>query len=315
MKKVSIIIPVYNTEKHLPDCLDSLINQTLNEIEIILVNDGSTDGSQAVINEYQNKYPEKIKSAYQENAGVSAARNRGIKMATGKYVSFVDSDDFMELNSYELLYEYAEKNELEVLGFSFNEVRDGAVIPAVPIFPLLPALERLMVEQAMVTNKLFNREFLINNNLAFTEGIYYEDLEFIPRAIAKVKKGDWVDLHLYNYYTRQSSIMHQAKLSPKAYDIFLVLENLEKALGDFPEEMEYLYVEHLLFSAATRFICFKERRGLIKRLADVVRQKFPNWKNNRYFKKRNIKYRLFCFATYHKSVFALMLFAKLRSIL
>ena len=107
MYKVSVIIPVYNTEQYLNKCLDSLVNQTLKDIEIILINDGSTDNSQNIIDEYSAKYPDKIKSFIKENGGQATARNLGITKATGEYIGFVDSDDWIELNMYEELYNKA----------------------------------------------------------------------------------------------------------------------------------------------------------------------------------------------------------------
>lgn len=114
MIKVSIIVPVYNVEKYLPKCLDSLVNQTLKEIEIIVVNDGSPDNSQKVIDKYAKKYPKLIKSFYKENNGQASARNVGLEYANGKYISFVDSDDWLDLNALELMYNKLESNHAEI---------------------------------------------------------------------------------------------------------------------------------------------------------------------------------------------------------
>ena len=104
MPSVSIIIPVYNVEKYIEKCLESLVNQTLEDIELIIVNDGSTDNSENIILQYKEKYPNKIKYYTKQNGGLSDARNFGMPFATGKYVAFLDSDDYVETNMYELLY-------------------------------------------------------------------------------------------------------------------------------------------------------------------------------------------------------------------
>ena len=103
MCKVSVIVPVYNTEKYIDKCLDSLVNQTMKDVEIIVVNDGSIDHSEEKIKNYENNYPKMIKYLKKENGGLSDARNYGIKYATGKYLAFVDSDDYIELDSCENL--------------------------------------------------------------------------------------------------------------------------------------------------------------------------------------------------------------------
>ena len=107
MVKVSVIVPVYNVEKYLTQCLDSLVNQTLKDIEIIIVNDESPDNSQAIIDKYAKRYPKIIKAYKKKNGGLSDARNYGIERATGDYIGFVDSDDFVELDMYEDLYKAA----------------------------------------------------------------------------------------------------------------------------------------------------------------------------------------------------------------
>ena len=110
MYKVSVIVPVYNTEKYLKKCLDSLVHQTLKEIEIILINDGSTDNSQKIIDEYVLKYPKLFKVFSQKNSGQAVARNLGIKNSKGEFIAFADSDDYLEIDAYEKAYNYAVKN-------------------------------------------------------------------------------------------------------------------------------------------------------------------------------------------------------------
>lgn len=316
MKKVSIVVPVYNTEKYLRKCLNSLVGQTLEDIEIIVVNDGSPDNSQAIIDEYMKNHPSVVKGISQKNAGLSAARNAGLKKATGEYVSFVDSDDYVDIDMTETLYNYASQNGLDILGFGYKELQQDRTLRSVSTFSDEPVQKQLMIKQTMACNKLFRREFLEENQLQFVSGIYYEDLEFVPRAVALTEKVAWLDVYPYNYIIRGSSIMHQKKFNPKFHDIFLVLDTLEKSIGkEFPEELEYLYIEHLLFSAAGRFLAYKERKELINKISLVMKQKFPNWKNNRYFKKRNLKYRLFCAVAYKRQISNLLLLAKLRSMI
>ena len=112
--KVSIIIPVYGVEKYVSKCLESLVNQTLNDIEIIVVNDGTKDNSQKIIDKYVKKYPDKVKSFIKENGGQGSARNYGLKQANGDYIGYVDSDDYVELEMYEKLYNKAISDNLDI---------------------------------------------------------------------------------------------------------------------------------------------------------------------------------------------------------
>ena len=114
MKSVSVIVPVYNVEKYLARCLDSLLGQTQPDIEILVVNDGSTDTSGRIVDEYAQKYPDRIRAFHMENEGVSAARNRGVAEAEGKYLTFVDSDDYVTVDYLELMVEAAEKNHSDL---------------------------------------------------------------------------------------------------------------------------------------------------------------------------------------------------------
>ena len=126
MVKVSVIVPVYNVEKYIEKCLESLVNQTLKDIEIIVVNDGSPDNSQKIIDKYVQKYPKKIKSYIKENGGQGSARNFGLQKAEGEYIGYVDSDDYVELDMYEKLYNKAKKENLDiVICGSHNVTEEG----------------------------------------------------------------------------------------------------------------------------------------------------------------------------------------------
>ena len=110
MYKISVIVPVYNTEKYIKKCLDSLVNQTMKNIEIIVVNDGSNDHSEEIIKDYENKYPEMVKYYKKENGGLPSARNYGLEKAKGEYIAFVDSDDYIDKELFSKLDEYIDKN-------------------------------------------------------------------------------------------------------------------------------------------------------------------------------------------------------------
>ena len=124
MAKVSVIVPVYGVEEWLERCLNSLVNQTLEDIEIIVVNDGSPDNSQAIIDRFEKEYPNKVKGYIKENGGLSDARNYGIPYATGEFVAFVDSDDYVDVTMYEKLYNEAKEKDAEIVVCGYFKVNE-----------------------------------------------------------------------------------------------------------------------------------------------------------------------------------------------
>lgn len=226
--KISIIIPVYNVEKYLRECLDSVINQTLNEIEIICINDGSTDGSLEILKEYK-KRDRRIKVLSQENKGLSATRNVGIKLSQGEYINFLDSDDLLELNTMELLYQKAKRHNLDVLYFDakvFFESDDLAhkhkgyinyyarknqeddVKNGISYFS---ALMRDKMYCSSAALQIINRHYLEKINLFFHEGIYHEDELYTLKSMLPANRVSHLHKELYIRRIRDDSIMVQEK--------------------------------------------------------------------------------------------------------
>lgn len=207
MVKVSIIIPVYNTEKYLEECLACLLRQTMKEFELICVDDGSNDASGTILKRYAQKYPEVIKCIFQENSGQSIARNRALEMATGDYVYFMDSDDILLATTLEETYNICVKDKLDVLFFSgetffeskslaesrtdFNEryLRKGAYKSIVSGKQLLQELVENKDYIVSPCLSLVRREFLCINGIKFEEGIIHEDNLFCFEILIRAEKG------------------------------------------------------------------------------------------------------------------------------
>ncbi len=184
MAKVSVIVPIYNNEKYLKECLDSICNQTLTDIEIICVNDGSEDNSLKIIEEYKQK-DNRIILINQDNLGVSAARNNGIKIATGEYIGFVDSDDYIDNDFYEKLYNAAKHNDsdMAVAGIiRFKGVRKKYMLKFNEELRLTNINKIMQLcripRQCYTVNKIYKRNLLLEHNLFFKEGVYYKDVRF-----------------------------------------------------------------------------------------------------------------------------------------
>ncbi|HIY62971.1 MAG TPA: glycosyltransferase [Candidatus Mediterraneibacter stercoripullorum] len=198
---VSVIIPVYNVEQYLRQCLDSVVNQTLKDIEIICVNDSSTDNSLAILNEYAAR-DSRIKVITQPNGGAGAARNNGLSASTGKYLSFLDSDDFFEPDMLELAYEKAEEDKADFVVFQSDQyytdddkfVQVAWTLREKEIPPYTPFSHRQMTDNIFKVfvgwawDKLYNRDFVERNHLLFQEQRTSNDMLFVFSAVAIAKR-------------------------------------------------------------------------------------------------------------------------------
>ena len=210
MKKVSIIIPVYNAEKHLKRCIDSVIDQEYSDLEIILINDGSTDDSEKIMNEYKNKYPNLINCYSKENTGVADTRNFGIEKANGEYIMFLDCDDYIDKSLFESCKQYIEDN-IELIKFKLQRVNEkGKVLEIVngAIFDKVSGQEgfnKLYCTDVLLDSPcvyLIKKEIFIRNNLKFMVGTEHEDFGLIPFIIVLAKT--MVSINFYGYYYVQS---------------------------------------------------------------------------------------------------------------
>lgn len=213
MVDVSIIVPIYNGEKYLNQCLDSLSNQTLKNIEIICVNDGSTDKTSSILNTYSAK-DNRFKIITTENHGQGSARNTALNEANGEYIAFIDADDWIELNSIELLYKNAKLNDLDMLFFQMvNYMQSSDTFVSTDLYNI-KSFENNGIDGNMVFNhntthdflfeipvgpvsKLYKRQFLESNNLRFSEGIFFEDNSFFYNAYFYCEKAGFLKKQLY----------------------------------------------------------------------------------------------------------------------
>lgn len=217
---VSVIIPVYNTEKYLEECLKSVINQTLKEIEIICIDDGSTDNSPDILKEYSEK-DGRIRIYSQTNKGQGAARNRGIDLAKGEYVYFIDSDDFMEINALEKAYDCCKQYDLDFVMFQIINYIDESKeyyedytynIASLlehekfkGVFNYKDCGEKIFEITVQPCNKLYKREFLLNHNIRFPEGLIFEDNVFFFNIMLSAQRTYVIKKHLYIRRRRKGS--------------------------------------------------------------------------------------------------------------
>lgn len=229
MKKVSIIVPVYNMEKYLKQCMDSLVNQTLKDIEVIVINDGSKDKSLDILKKYKKKYPNIVKIIDQENGGISVARNNGISVATGKYIGFVDSDDYIKLDMFEKLYNEIEKTKSDIVVCDFEEyhMKDET-------FKYIYVTDKIIFDNfyedtSIINtidyapwNKLYKRELF--DDIKFIKNTKYEDLNAILKIFLISKKISTVKESLYLYRINEDG--ETKTVNKKVEDILIILQDL-----------------------------------------------------------------------------------------
>lgn len=309
MNSFSIIVPVYNVYKYIDKCLKSLVNQTYNNYEIIIVNDGSTDDSYKIIDKYKNKYPKLIKSYKKENGGLCTARNYGIKKAHNDYLIFVDSDDYIETNTLEIINKTLEQKETDILVFNYKAIYCDHIINVNTFNKEIKELDRrYLISVPSACNKVIKRKLFSDNDFMFDENVYYyEDLATIPRLIKYTDKIAYIDDYLYNYFVRGESLTNEKNYKEKmSEDIFYAVNILRKELNrKYKEEIEYLYIEHLLRNAGIRFIDYK-KFNKIDEIKEEITKYYSNWQLNKYYKTYyNYKQKIICNLIYKKKFFLL----------
>lgn len=235
MIKLSIIIPVYNVEKYVGRCVESCLKQDLplSDYEILVINDGSQDGAVGVVHQFALQY-HNIRIVEQENAGLSAARNNGLKKAKGEYVWFADSDDYIESNVLGYLISECYSRELDVLCFGLQlSYENGNKIPYVVADDSKGEVLRgerfvsLVGMPPAAWCAIYRKKFLFEKSLLFLEGIIHEDQEFTPRAYFLAQRIKYCSVIVYNYFQRQGSIMTSPeKRAKKAKDLLTVCDSL-----------------------------------------------------------------------------------------
>ncbi len=298
---ISVIIPIYNVEKYLRRCVDSVINQTLTDLEVILVNDGSPDGCGKICDEYAEK-DERIKVVHKKNGGLSSARNAGLDIATGEYTFFLDSDDWLETDGLKKLYEKAKKTETDMVRFrpykaNWPNLPELAPYSDGPSCELRPGyydrgdIEREVLTRVLATDSmtlgptvsscmaLYKSSFLEENKLRFDEEVKNsEDVLFSAKAVYSAKSMYYIEeAGIYCYYYNEASISKGfksdrfEKLKSLSYACEKEFSDLDN--GKFHKQLGFLrwYIVLNCISERDKLSSFKEKR---RHCLDIAKDKF-----------------------------------------
>ena len=289
MKKISIIVPVYNTSKYLNGCIKSLLHQTLEDIEIILINDGSTDTSESIIRKYKDK---RIKYISKNNEGIGKTRNLGIEIATGEYLSFIDSDDYVEPNFCKTMYEKAIKDKCDIVicdyyedhNYGLREIR----FPTFPDASLKENPDILNMVNLGPCNKIYKRSLFKNKDNRFVENLKYEDAPLVVKLLLTAKKIGKVDECLAHYVIHEDS-----ETTTHDERIFDILKITDIIVNDLKK---YNYLHDAMITIAVmiltdytiqqRYINDSELRNKFINMAfQYLDELEPTWKKCSYLKK------------------------------
>lgn len=299
---VSVVIPVYNVEKYLRQCLDSVLKQTLHEIEIICVNDGSPDNSLSILREYENK-DERVKVIdFPENRGVSAARNAGLVASKSPYVAFLDSDDWVKPEMYENLYAAVTSHpDISVAYCDYMAVKDNCMVDRVSYseWPAGKHLPSVLFRENFIQIWccLFKKDLLTEHDIRFPEGCWFEDLLSVV-GLAVSKHITRVPIALHNYRIVEGSFCRSTNYHPTFTGISAVeyFTDMLTRLGirkKYPEEVDFFEIRILLELSLTAFWKFDPPAlQYLPVIRKALKGKYPDFRGNKYYKNLPLKNRL-----------------------
>lgn len=292
MADISIIVPIYNAEKYLNKCLDSLINQSKEELEFILVNDGSTDSTEEIIKSYKDK---RIKYFKNKNQGIGKTRNFGIEKATSKYIMFLDSDDYLEENACEELFNKVSSEKLDLAICDYYKLyedgrKEDEKLPSFENTTLKETPNLLLDINLAPWNKIYSRELITKNNIRFVENLKYEDAPFVAECLDKAKKIGKVDLMLNAYIIHGNS--ETTVRDERIFDILKIIEMIR----NYFLKKEYMteVINQLIVRIVTNYtiqqrVQKNKKTGMrfIDEAFAYLEKYVPDYKNNKYYKNRS----------------------------
>lgn len=294
MNKISVIIPVFNVEKYLNNCIDSVLNQTYAPYEIIIVDDGSTDNSGKIADKYKELYSEKIKVIHQENKGLGGARNTGIEQASGEYFLFLDSDDTIESNVLWELDKEISRTKAEMVVYGIQSVNEKGEIEKNLISEqpkhqklLLNNNKSILFELPSAANKVYHRNLFIKTGIRFPSRVWYEDIRTITKLYLFAKGISYTDKCSYRYLRRSGSIMNNSNMERNleiisAFEDIITYYKYNNFFDEYQQELEFLAIKHVLIAAIVRINKVKIRKDLINIIMKYIKNEFPNYLSNKY---------------------------------
>ena len=301
MSCLSVIVPCYNGEKFIGRCLESLVNQTLQDIEIIVINDGSTDNSQDIIDSYANKY-HNIKAYKIPNSGIADARNFGVSKVETPYFGFLDCDDYTDVTMFEKMYNKAIATNAQVVVSNFYWVK-GKKKKLEKEGPYNTGKDMLIHLFAVLWNKIYDTEFVRSTNIRFPSGNRYEDAYFLYCLAPNIERLAFVDEAFVHYVQHENSITHNNNEEVK--NMITIFDNIlnyyahTNRYDEYHDELEYFHIKFFLgnsFLRSARIDDKQDRDYTIQLGWNMLNDEFPDWHHNHYLKElpglKNLYFRM-----------------------
>lgn len=301
MSCLSVIVPCYNGEKFIGRCLESLVNQTLQDIEIIVINDGSTDNSQDIIDSYANKY-HNIKAYKIPNSGIADARNFGVSKVETPYFGFLDCDDYTDVTMFEKMYNKAIETNAQVVVSNFYWVK-GKKKKLEKEGPYNTGKDMLIHLFAVLWNKIYDTEFVRSTNIKFPSGNRYEDAYFLYCLAPNIERLAFIDEAFVHYVQHENSITHNNNEEVK--NMITIFDNIlnyyahTNRYDEYHDELEYLHIKFFLgnsFLRSARIDDKQDRDYTIQLGWNMLNDEFPDWHHNHYLKElpglKNLYFRM-----------------------
>lgn len=305
MPTFSLIVPIYNIESYLPKCIASVLAQRNQDYELLLIDDGSPDNSGKLIDEYAERFPDKIRAIHQPNGGAGAARNHGISVSKGEYLLFVDGDDYLDETLLSDLAAEIEKTHADVYLFGAHVERDG-----IKNGELHELIEVGKPCNAKIDPKLFfgvmapwNRAYKkeLFTNIEFASKVWYEDIRIVTKVNALAKTVIRLPKPYYHYLQREGSAMNN-KNSGRNVEILYAFDDIlawfrEKKLYDtYRNELTFLAIEHILIAATVRVLQIDRKHELIAKFREYMETNFSDFRENKHLplldKNKQLIYKL-----------------------
>lgn len=300
----SVVIPVYNVKDYLPKCIDSVLAQDFDDYEIVLVDDGSTDGeSGAICDRYAETNAAHIRVIHKPNGGLGDARNVGMEAAQGEYVVFLDSDDYVDAGMLSALSAVIDRFHCDVIDFGLAVVHDGKVtkqlvndLPHECAFTL-DEVPQLLLALPNACMRCWKRSLFLDTGIRYPARVWYEDIRTTLKLFAAAKSICAIPDAFYYYVQREDSIMHTPNVKRNAE----ILDAFDDLLGWFREnglferyynELSRLAVDHVLLAASVRVACIDPANELLGQFLDYVNTQFPDWRDNPYLQQLPRRHRL-----------------------
>lgn len=294
--KLSVIVPVYKAEAYLRECVDSILNQTEKDLELILVNDGSPDSSGEICAEYAARFPEKITALNIDNGGQGRARNFGIDIAKGDFLSFIDSDDFIEPDMFELMLAAAEREGADIVVCDLEKrYADGRIE-----YVKAALQENAMAAVGSASNKIFKRSLV--GDIRFPVGLWYEDFSFSAKLAMISEKTAFVNEPLYIYRIGQESTMNNNN-ARKNLDMLEIMRDIRSFADDggYQDNFEFLLINHVLLDSIKRIALQSspDKKEVIWLFREYVHENIPSLSSCEAYKRETRNRRLIMWLNYH----------------